>query len=171
MRSLRRLSILLCAIGSGCAGRPSGAPGFINRTRHSDAQLSALWKSAQKSVSQQIDLNPLQQQLGNAAPDLLPGDARAWKLTPRQLVVSPQPDVSSAALLAATGESMSDPTGLITCAQPCNVRYAPAYSRYTQPSVNYAASWESSESNFDFLVEYEFENQILNTLGYDTSWR
>ena len=38
-------------------------------------------------------------------------------------------------------------------------------------STNYAASWEASSNNFDSLVEYEFENQILNALGYDMRWR
>jgi hypothetical protein len=51
------------------------------------------------------------------------------------------------------------------------VNYAPAYSEYAQPVSRYAASWESSESNFDFLVQYEFENQILHALGYDLRWR
>jgi len=64
-----------------------------------------------------------------------------------------------------------DPTGLIACPQPCNMHYAPAYSHYAQPATRYAASWESSESNFDALVRYEFENQILHSLGYDTTWR
>jgi hypothetical protein len=51
------------------------------------------------------------------------------------------------------------------------VHYAPAYSLYTQPVSRYAASWESSENNFNFLVQYEFENQILKVLGYDVQWR
>ena len=51
------------------------------------------------------------------------------------------------------------------------MNYAPAYSLYDQPATRYAASWESSGNNFDVLVEYEFENHILNGLGYDTRWR
>jgi len=37
--------------------------------------------------------------------------------------------------------------------------------------IRYAASWEFSGNNFDVLVEYEFENQILNALRYDLKWR
>ena len=101
----------------------------------------------------------------------LPGDPRVWSVSPRQVLVSPQPDVSSAQLYAATGVDHADPTGLIACPQPCNVHFAPAYSLYTKPVSRYAASWESSDHNFGFLLEYEFENHILNALGYDMSWR
>jgi len=86
-------------------------------------------------------------------------------------MVSPQTDVSSTVLLAATGMQLANPTGLIACPQPCNVRYAPAYSFYAPPLSRYAASWEFSGNNFDFLVQYEFENQILAALGYDMRWR
>jgi hypothetical protein len=74
-------------------------------------------------------------------------------------------------LYAAMGMQHTDPTGLIACPQPCNVHYAPAYSLYAQPATRYAASWEFSGNNFDFLMQYEFENQILNALGYDMRWR
>lgn len=145
--------------------------GFVNQTHHSDAQLSALWRAAQQTLSQQIDLNPLQRVLGNAPPQVLPGDPRVWNISPHQLLVGSQADVPAATLLAATGMQTSDPTGLIACPQPCNVHYAPAYSLYATPATHYAASWEASDSNFDFLVQYEFENQILNVLGYDLRWR
>src|SRR5262249_43659229 len=114
---------------------------------------------------------PLQQEMNNAAPNIHPGDPRVWNVAPRQLVVTAQRDVPSSMILAATGRSLSDPTGLIQCPRPCNVNYAPAYSLYALPSTNYAASWEASSNNFDSLVEYEFENQILNALGYDMRWR
>lgn len=130
-----------------------------------------MWKAAQQSLSQQIDLNPVQRTLTNVAPDMLPGDARVWNISPRQLTVSSQPDVSSSVLYAATGASRQDPTGLISCPAPGNVNYAPAYSLYAQPVSGYATSWEFSGINFDVLVEYEFENQILNALGYDMRWR
>jgi len=101
----------------------------------------------------------------------LPGDARVWTVSPRQLAVSSQADISAATFYAATGTVRPDPTGLITCPQPCNVNYAPAYSLYRQATIRYAASWEFSGNNFDVLVEYEFENQILNALRYDLKWR
>lgn len=99
------------------------------------------------------------------------GDGRVWQVAPYQLVVSSEPDVSSTALYAATGTSPPDPTGMIACPQPCNVNYAPAYSLYVQRATRYAASWDSAEANFDYLVQYEFENQILSALGYDMRWR
>jgi hypothetical protein len=73
-------------------------------------------------------------------------------------------------LYAKTGNSRAYPTGLIACPVPCNENYAPAYPRYSKLVSRYAASWEFSGSNFDYLIEYEFENQILNTLGYDMTW-
>jgi hypothetical protein len=156
---------------SGCAWNTKPSISFINQTHQTDAQLWNLWKSAQQSLSQQIDLNPLQRQLENAPPHILPGDARVWNISPRQLVVAPKPDVSSAALYAATGVQRASPTGLVACPQPCNVRFTPAYSVYEPPASRYAASWEFSANNFDFLVQYEFQNQILQALGYDLSWR
>ena len=158
---------------AGCGNdKPVPSIGFVNQTQHSDAQLWNLWKSAQQDLSQPIDLNPLQRLVSNAPPVLLlPGDPRVWSVSPRQVLVSPQPDVSSAQLYAATGVDHADPTGLIACPQPCNVHFAPAYSLYTKPVSRYAASWESSDHNFGFLLEYEFENHILNALGYDMSWR
>jgi len=160
-------TILLCA----CSTDKSAATGFINRTQHSDAQLWTLWRAAQQTLSQQIDLNPLERLTENAPPQILPGDLRVWQVPPRQLMVAPQTDVSSTVLLAATGMQLANPTGLIACPQPCNVRYAPAYSFYAPPLSRYAASWEFSGNNFDFLVQYEFENQILAALGYDMRWR
>ena len=163
--------LLLAVLLAACGGRPTPSPGFINHTQHSDAELWALWKQAQQNLSQQIDLNPLQQEMNDAAPDIHPGDSRALNVSPKQLLVTAQRDVSSSVLFAATGTTLPDPTGLIQCPQPCNVTYAPAYSLYAQPSTNYAASWEFNGTNFDVLVEYEFENQILKSLGYDLRWR
>jgi hypothetical protein len=164
--------ILVVVLFSTCGGDKRAAQiGIVNQTRHSDAQLWSLWHAAQQNLSQQIDLNPVQRVSANASPDILPGDPRVRNVAPHQIEVASQADVSAATLLAATGMHRPDPTGLIACPQPCNVNYAPAYSQYAQPVSRYAASWESSESNFDFLVQYEFENQILSALGYDTRWR
>lgn len=143
----------------------------MNRTRHSDSQLWLLWKQAQLSLSDKVDLNPLQREQNHASAKILPGDSRALSIFPRSLEVSAQSDVTSATLLAATGERRPEPTGLVECPQPCNVRYAPAYSLYRQRTTRYAASWESSEVDYDYLLQYEFENQILNALGYDMRWR
>lgn len=165
------VAIVVCILLSGCGNDSNSEVGFINQTQHSDSQLWNLWRAAQRAVSHRVDLNPVQQELNNAAPNLLPGNAKAWRVLPRQLTVAPQPDVTSAELYAATGTRRSDPTGMVLCPQPCNVRYAPAYSVYLLPATRYAASWEFIGNNFDLLVQYEFENQILNALGYDLSWR
>ena len=171
MRGLAHFVVIGCVLFSGCGNAPDADIGFINETQHSDAELWGLWKAAQTSLSQQIDLNPLQRQFSSVAPNTLPGDSRALEVSPRQVVVSSQPDVTSSALYAATGTNRPDPTGLIVCPQPCNVSYAAAYSLYLRPASHYAASWEFAGSNFDALVQYEFENQILKTLGYDMRWR
>jgi len=51
------------------------------------------------------------------------------------------------------------------------VRYTTAYSFYRPELIKYAASWEFAGDNFNVILEYEFENQILNALGYAMTWR
>jgi hypothetical protein len=171
----RILLLILFGCGVGCGGGTMGVQpgpiGFVNHTQHSDADLSAIWKAAQQSLAAQIDLNPVQQTVSGAAPDMLPGDSRALTVQPHQLLVASEPDVASSTLFSATGVLRADPTGLIACPQPCDVRYAPAYSSYAQPVTKYAASWELQDSGFDSILQYEFENHILNALGYDMQWR
>jgi hypothetical protein len=163
---------LLTMVLLGCGGRSNNptAIGFINQTQHTDAELWAIWSGAQQSLSQRIDLNPVQQAVSGAAAKMLPGDPRALSIMPQQLTVAPETDVPSAALFAATGIRRTDPTGMIACPQPCNVQYTTAYSRYRPEITRYAASWEWT-SSFNSLLEYEFENQILFALGYDMTWR
>ena len=156
-------------LGCGSARNTKNQIGFLNQSKHSDAELWAMWRQAQKSVANAIDLNPLQAVAG--AVEMLPGDARALRVFPDQVSVAPEPDVAASVLAAVTGVRRSNPTGLIACPAPCSVGYAPAYSQYDPGRVRYAASWEVSESNFDYLLGYEFENQILFALGYDLRWR
>jgi len=165
-----RLWVAILASFLTACGDSGNRVGFINHTTHTDAQLWAIWSAAQQSLAKSIVLNPVQQTASGAAPDVVPGAPRALSIVPQQLVVSSQPDVLSAALLAATGTDRANPTGMILCPQPCNVLYTPAYSRYAPAIVRYAASWENT-SSFDPMLEYEFENQILFTLGYNMTWR
>jgi hypothetical protein len=161
--------MVLLACGGGV---PQARPvGFVNQTQHSDADLWAIWKTAQQSLAQHVDLNPLQRSLYNVPADIRPGDARALKVMPHQILVGASPDVSSSVLFAATGVYRADPTGMIACPQPCNVRYAAAYSLYPRELTKYAASWEFRGDNFSFILEYEFENQILAALNYELQWR
>ena len=81
------------------------------------------------------------------------------------------PDIASRVLLAATAMEQDNPTGIIACPQPSNVRYAAAYSVYSRNLTPYAASWEDQGASFTFVLEYEFENQILASLGYSLKWR
>jgi hypothetical protein len=90
---------------------------------------------------------------------------------PHQLFVSPETDVSSTTLLAATGTCRADPTGMIACPQPCNVRYATASSWYQRHTTRHAGSCELQGDNFSLILEYEFENQIVAALGYSLRWR
>ena len=48
MRLQSRIAILLALVLAGCGGRATLPAGFINHTRHSDAELASLWKSAQQ---------------------------------------------------------------------------------------------------------------------------
>jgi hypothetical protein len=172
MRIAARFSAVICAAMFLSCGNPQQTPtGFINQTQYSDAQLWALWQTAQRNLSQQIDLNPLQRIFQNAPAHIHPGDVRVWNTSPRKLRVAPQADVPSSVLFEVTGTLRPDPTGLVLCPQPCNVHYTTAYSLFRQPAVRYAASWEPIESNFEYLLTYEFENQILNALGYNMKWR
>jgi hypothetical protein len=156
----------------GCGGLPNALPvGFVNQTKHSDADLWVVWKAAQESLVQEVDLNPLQRPSSGVPADIRPGDPRALEVMPHQLRVSAEPDVSASALWAATGLERSDPTGMIACPEPCNVRYAVAYSFYSRDLTRYAASWEDQGDSFTFVLEYEFENQILAALGYSLRWR
>jgi hypothetical protein len=170
-RAFRTCVLLLILVGCGGGSFQSPSTGFINHTQHSEADLWTIWAAAQQSIASQIDLNPLQQTVSGAPADTLPGDPRALEVQPHQILVASEPDVASSALLAATGVERNDPTGLIACPLPCNVRYAPAYSVYPSPATRYAASWEQQPDNFSAILQYEFENHILNALGYDTKWR
>jgi hypothetical protein len=167
------VTVILTVVLLACGGSPHSPspPEFLNQTRHSDTELQALWAEAQQSVAQKIDLNPLQRLSNNVSPETRPGDPRALRVQPYQLLVAAEPDVSAEVLLAATGEHRSDPTGMIACPHPCNVRYSTAYSFYQPELTKYAASWEFTADNFSVILEYEFENHILNALGYDMTWR
>jgi hypothetical protein len=170
----RRLLVLLaCLWLVDCGGGfPGGLPtGFINKTQHSDAELWAIWKTAQQELAQQVDLNPLQQSLYDAPADIRPGDATALSAVPHLLLVAAQPDVASTVLFGATGVQRADPTGLIACPAPCNVRFAAAYSLYSRQITKYGVSWEFQGDNFSSILKYEFENQILAELGYSLRWR
>jgi len=171
MRRAFGTAILIVTL-AGCGGVPApSSPGFVNQTQHADADLWAIWQSAQRSVAQQIDLNPVEQELSDAPPDIRPGDPRALNLQPLQVQVTAENDVSAGALYAATALVRPDPTGLIACPQPCNVRFAPAYSRCSRRATAYAQSWETQEDNFRLILQYEFESHILYALGYDVKWR
>jgi hypothetical protein len=165
------VGLTIVLLGCGGSSRSPALAGFINQTRHSDADLQAIWTEAQQSVAQQIDLNPLQQLSNSVSADMHPGDPRALSVQPHQLLVAAEPDVSPEVLFAATGETRASPTGMIACPQPCNVRYSTGYSFYQPELTKYASSWEFSGNNFDVILEYEFENHILNVLGYDMKWR
>ncbi|MGA8490863.1 MAG: hypothetical protein WB711_10595 [Terriglobales bacterium] len=174
--TMRRIPVaaVLMMVLLGCGGSPKSpvpAAGFINQTRHSDADLQAIWTEAQQSLAQQIDLNPLQQLSNGVSANIRPGDPHALGVEPHQLLVAAEPDVSPEVLFAATGEQRANPTGMIACPQPCNVRYSTAYSFYQPDLTKYAASWEFDGDNFNVILEYEFENHILNALGYNMKWR
>jgi hypothetical protein len=168
----RSSPLVLTLVLAGCGSvLPNADPVvFVNHTQHSDADLQAIWKAAQQTLSQAVDLNPVQRIGNNVPAEIKPGDPRAFTVKPHQLLVSSQQDVSSSALLAATNVYRADPTGLISCPQPCNVRFAAAYS-FPPKLTRYAASWEFQGDNFSLLLQYEFENQILAKLGYSLRWR
>jgi hypothetical protein len=160
---------LVIVLLTGCG---AAAPiGFINETAlHSDAQLMELWHQAQQDVSQAVYLNPIQHLFYGAPEDLLPGDSRALSFNPHMITVRVIPDLTPAQLLVF-GVDRSEPTGMIVCPQPSDERTAVAFSSPAKRRTHVAASWEHSEPDWDYIVVWEFETQILYGLGYDISWR
>ena len=165
------LALTIVLLGCGQGPQRSGGVGFVNQTKHPDAELAAIWAAAQADVARSIDLNPVQRSQSNVPPDIVAGDPRALGIEPPGLLVAAVPDISARRLFDQTGVRRSDPTGMIGCPRPCDVRYSTAYSKYDPPVTKYAASWEFAGDNFSDILQYEFENQILNALGYDVSWR
>ena len=169
--SLRTLILTMVLVGCGGSASDVLPIGFVNQTQHSVAELWTIWRSAQESLARKVDLNLLQRSDPGAITDLRPGDSRALHEAPHQIRVAAEPDVVSGTLFGTTGVLRTDPTGLIACPQPCNVRYAAAFSKYDLRLTRYAQSWEFEGDNFDIILEYEFENQILSALGYNMRWR
>jgi hypothetical protein len=169
--SLRTLILTMVLVGCGGGASDVLRVGFVNQTRHSMAELWTIWKDAQRSLANKIDLNPLQRSFPGVQADIRPGDSRALRAAPYQIRVAAHPDVASGILFGMTGVLRTDPTGLIACPQPCNVRFAAAFSKYDLHLTKYAESWEFEGDNFSIILEYEFENQILSGLGYNMRWR
>jgi hypothetical protein len=96
---------------------------------------------------------------------------RAIIVMPHRLIVAARKDASSAVLVSATSQHRSDPAGLIACPLPRNVRDATAYSFLRNPITNYAGSSEFDDGNFNVILQYQFENQIISALGYGMKWR
>jgi hypothetical protein len=169
LRTNQAALFLLIVVLMGCgAARPVG---FVNETAiHSDAQLMVLWRQAQRNLSQEIYLTPIQHLLYGTREDLLPGDPRALNVAPRMITVRAVPDLTSAQLLAY-GMDRPQPTGMIACPQPCDDRVGAAFSTPVQYRTHVAASWEHDETEWEFIMVWEFENHILYGLGYDTYWR
>ena len=169
--SLRTLILTMVLVGCGGGASDVLPIGFVNQTQHSVAELWTIWRSAQQSLAKKVDLNPLQRSDPGALADLRPGDSRALHEAPHQIRVAAEPDVVSGILFGTTGLLRTDPTGLIACPQPCNVRYAAAFSKYDLRLTRYAQSWEFEGDNFAMILEYEFENQMLSAMGYNMRWR
>ena len=158
----------------GCGELPNALPvGFDNQAKHSDAELWVVWKAAQESLAQEVDLNPLQRSSSGAPADIRPGDPRALDVMPHQLKVSAEPDVTALDLLVATGMERSDPTGMIACREPCNVRYLCRLRiRSTAGTLPDTPLHGGSRATvFPLCWSMKFENQILAALGYSLRWR
>src|SRR5882724_6492143 len=120
--SLRTLILTMVLVGCGGGASDVLPIGFVNQTQHSMAELWTIWKSAQQSLAKKVDLNPLQRFDPRVLADMRRGDPRALGEAPHQIRVAGEPDVTSGTLFGTTGVLRTDPTGLIACPQPCNVR-------------------------------------------------
>lgn len=135
---------------------------FINDTALTTEQLSQIWSQVQQNTATQ----PIQQTTGAGA--TWPADPRALTVEPENLTVVAVPDWSVADLVkidpAWAGHAV--PTG--TFAVDTGIEYetvAGITLPWAKPRIYGAASVMAE------VLQWEFQNVILNKLGYDVSNR
>lgn len=135
---------------------------FVNYTALTDAQLLAIWNTAAQGLAtQQIPLS-------TNGTNLQPADPKAMTIQPKNVAVISMPDWSVADLVkidpAWAGHAV--PTG--TFAVDTGFEYetvAGITNPWTRPRVYGATSVLAT------VLVWEFQNVILDKLGYDVSTR
>ncbi len=167
MHGIRILGGIVLLLLASCGGGSWGGSGarFVNRTGLAEADFQAMaehkWKQAQAELAAHaIDLHAATPGTGAF---LVPGDARALQLEPRNVVVESELDVAAAVLNELPNCShcpYQDPTGVIRC----TIGFCQAYLRDFCTIAVPASRPEN-------MGPYEMENCILWGLGYDVSGR
>ncbi len=146
---------------SGCTG------GFVDNAGVSLQNLQQQWSTAQGSVARGVVLNALQVTLTGAPPQKSAPNPSALNIQPDCVEVTAVQDAPVSQLVQYGIEyaNLHDPTGLIICTE-CQPQVVHSYVYVNAPAKVFVASSIAS-----YALEYEFENIILNQLGYDTSER
>jgi hypothetical protein len=135
---------------------------FVNYTALSNAQLQSIWSNAaQQLATQQIPLN-------TSGGDLQPPDPRALNVLPKNVAVISMPDWSVADLVkidpAWAGHAV--PTGAFAVDTGFDYETVAGITMpWTRPRVYGATSVLAN------VLVWEFQNVILDKLGYDVSNR
>jgi hypothetical protein len=140
--------VLLLALGCG-----DPLVGFVNRTPQSTAFLWEQWQAAQNEIAHNSTALNLSEP--STPTCFIPPDPQALTMEPHGLLVESVPD---------------DGMGEIMCPPGCDVGLTAAYSIPGQ-GVFYAASLNSEATQLGYALKWEFENQILFSLGYDVKYR
>jgi hypothetical protein len=170
----RALSVATVAgvliIVAACGGQPAQRPdesGFINQTNGAATSndLKGLWQRAQQTLATQtIALNPVTAEFQNVAVVYVAADPRAYQVAPNGVTVTAVPDIPVSALPSVfKDKGYVDPTGVIRCS--CPTGYCHAYTNNQQVWV------AQSMALNDGATGWEFQNIILNRLGYDDGGR
>jgi hypothetical protein len=110
----------------GCGGQPNALPvGFVKPDPTFGRGPVGGLESGPRKSRPGSGPESSTEVISGAPADIRPGDPRALEILPHQLKVSAEPDVTAGVLLAATGLERSDPTGMIACPEPYNVRLPP----------------------------------------------
>ena len=162
---------LIALFFCGCGAVPDSSPPdatvlFINETSASNSALMQQWTTAQQNIAvKPSDMNPVTRLLVPGTPAVtIQQDPRALTVLPRGLKVVAVPDISISQLVLrdpAWGRQ-SDPSGVIDC----GAKLLAHSCVDIQANTVYSAS-----SLIPQALEWEFENVILNSLGYDVSGR
>lgn len=170
------LGLVLAIVLTGCGGsgfvdsrfRPNNAKcssGFDNETggQIDSATLNAFWTQAQSAVSTGVYLDATV-----TPPTNWVSDSRASGISPNCVAVYSVPDWTPQALATATGNpawlNHSIPTGAI-------FEGGIALHSWTQLTTPETVIVAASELSNPGATGYEFQNVILNRLGYSLSGR
>jgi hypothetical protein len=137
---------------------------FVNFSGLSDQQLADIWKQVQQTTATQ----PIQQ--GTGAGATWPADPRALTLQPKNLAVVAVPDwkITDLEKIDPAWSKDKDPSGSFAIMNNGLLGYetvAGVTETWNKPRIYGAASVMAT------VLQWEFQNVILNKLGYNVEGR